>query len=259
MAVTLVSWNVNGLRAAGKKGFADWIAAGRYDVVGLQETKITSPEQLPPELASPTGYHSLWSCAKTKKGYSGVALFTRVKPKDSTDFLGRKEFDDEGRTLIADYGRFVLLNVYFPNGGGGPERLAYKLRFYDYFLGYIEKLKHIGRSVVFCGDVNTAHQPVDLARPKENQKNTGFLPEERAWIDKLVSLGWVDTFRHFYPDRAGAYSYWDIKSRARERNVGWRIDYFFITPDLLPFLCQSFILPEVTGSDHCPVGITLDF
>jgi exodeoxyribonuclease-3 len=171
--------------------------------------------------------------------------------------IGVKRFDDEGRIIIGHYGDLVLLNVYFPNGGGGPERLKYKLEFYDAFLVYIEKLRKKDKKVIFCGDVNTAHEEIDLARPKENQENTGFLPEERSWIDELVYHGYIDTFRHFHPEKTGAYSYWDMKTHARERNVGWRIDYFFVGSDLAPLLRGAGILAHVEGSDHCPIFLDL--
>lgn len=252
----LVSWNVNGLRASAKKGFLNWLYESGADVVGLQETKAEA-EQLPEEVRNPVGYHAYFTHSKGRKGYSGVALYSKTKPEKVEYGIGIPKFDDEGRIIIGHYGDLVLLNVYFPNGGGGPERLQYKLEFYDAFLNHIEGLRKEGKKVVFCGDVNTAHEEIDLARPKENEKNTGFLPEERAWIDELTYHGYVDTFRHFYPHKEGVYSYWDMKTAARERNVGWRIDYFFIAPEILPKLKSAGIAPHVYGSDHCPVWIEL--
>ena len=161
--------------------------------------------------------------------------------------------------LRLDYGEFLLYNVYFPNGRSSEERLAYKMKFYDAFLEHIESERQAGRNIVFCGDVNTAHHEIDLARPKENQKTSGFLPEERAWMDKLTGSGYVDTFRKFVPDENGHYSYWDMMSRARDRNVGWRIDYFFVNEELADRVSNAFILPDVMGSDHCPVGLELSF
>lgn len=252
----LVSWNVNGLRAAAKKGFLDWLYESGADVVGLQETKAEAV-QLPEEVRNPRGYHAYFTHSKGRKGYSGVGLYSKTKP-DKVEFgIGIPKFDDEGRIIIGHYGDLVLLNVYFPNGGGGPERLKYKLEFYDAFLKHIEHLRKLGKKVVFCGDINTAHEEIDLARPKENEKNTGFLPEERAWIDELTYHGYIDTFRHFSPDKVGAYSYWDMKTAARDRNVGWRIDYFFVAPEILPKLKSAGISPNVYGSDHCPVWIEL--
>ena len=170
---------------------------------------------------------------KSKGGYSGTAIYTKQEPKEVKYGMGVPKFDNEGRIVTAHYENLIVSNIYFPNGGQGPERLQYKLEFYEAFLEYVENLRKTN-SVVWGGDVNTAHEEIDLARPKENQETTGFLPEERAWLDEVVACGWVDTFRHFYPEKEGAYSYWDMKTRARDRNVGWRIDYLFASPDLLP-------------------------
>ncbi len=253
--IRLVSWNVNGLRAVYKKGFLDWFADELPDVLCLQEIKAME-EQLPFELRSVPGYTPYYDSAE-RKGYSGVALYTSPEPQEVRCGFGDKRFDGEGRTLAADYGSFVLFNVYFPNGGQGPERLQYKLDFYESFLASIEKLRKKGRHIVVCGDVNTAHREIDLARPKENRKNTGFLPEERAWIDRLLEAGYIDTFRMFSSE-AGQYSWWDMKTRARERNVGWRLDYFFVSESLRDKVKSAGIMPEVTGSDHCPVELTLE-
>lgn len=251
-----VSWNVNGLRAAAKKGFLEWLYETEPDFLGLQETKAEAV-QLPEVVRSPKGYYAHFSHSKGRKGYSGVALYSKTKPDKVEYGIGIPGFDDEGRVVIGHFGDVVLLNIYFPNGGGGPERLKYKLEFYDAFLDYIEKLRKKGKKVIFCGDVNTAHEEIDLARPKENEKNTGFLPEERAWIDELINHGYVDTFRHFYPRKAGAYSYWDMKTAARERNVGWRIDYFFVAPELVSKISAVGISENVYGSDHCPVWLEM--
>jgi len=250
----LLSWNVNGLRAVHRKGFLDWFLAERPHVLCLQETKA-SEEQLPPELINVTGYQSYFRSGK-RKGYSGVALYTRVKPRKVDFGFGVERFDVEGRTIAADYGPFILLNVYFPNGGASEERLQYKLDFYDDFLDYLDGLRRRRKKVVLCGDVNTAHKEIDLARPKQNVNNTGFLPEERAWITRLIEHGFIDTFRMFDKE-PGNYSWWDMKTRSRERNVGWRIDYFFVSKNLKKNLKAAYILPEVMGSDHCPVGIDL--
>ena len=252
----MMSWNVNGLRAVTKKGFVEWLYETSPDVLCLQEIKAEA-EQLSEEARNPRGYFSYFSSCRIRKGYSGVALYSKIKPDLVEYGIGIKKFDDEGRIIIGHYGDLVLLNIYFPNGGRGPERLKYKLEFYDAFLLYVEKLRKKGKKVVFCGDVNTAHEEIDLARPKENEKNTGFLPEERAWVDEIVYGGYIDSFRHFYPHKDGAYSYWDMKSAARERNVGWRIDYFFVASEVLSKLKGAGILPNVTGSDHCPVYIEL--
>ena len=252
----LISWNVNGIRAIAKKGFFEWMAKESPDILCLQETKA-HPEQLTEDFLKPHGYHSFWSAAE-KKGYSGVAIYTKKEPKSVSKGLGIEEFDAEGRTLIADYGDFVLFNIYYPNGGAGNKRVPFKMRFYDAFLGKIEKLRKAGKKLIITGDVNTAHTEIDLARPKENVKNTGFLPEEREWMTKFVKCGYVDTFRH-YVKEGGHYSWWDYKTGARARDVGWRIDYFFVSKNLLPHLKNAFILKDVLGSDHCPVGIELKY
>ncbi|MEK7538684.1 MAG: exodeoxyribonuclease III [Patescibacteria group bacterium] len=252
----IISWNVNGLRAVHKKGNFGEIFKSSPDILCLQETKCEA-EQLPEEVRNPAGYVSYFSHSKTRKGYSGVAVFSRTQPIKVEEGMGIKDMDQEGRLLVLYYNDFVLLNCYFPNGGGGPERLKYKLAFYDHFLAFIEKLRKDGHKVVVCGDVNTAHEEVDLARPKENEKNTGFLPEERAWIDELIYSGYVDIFRHLHPHTRDAYTYWDMKTGARNRNVGWRIDYFFVSPDLLPRVKHATILADVFGSDHCPIVLEL--
>lgn len=254
--MNIVSWNVNGLRAVHKKGNWNWFLKEKPDILCLQETKAL-PEQLPEEVRNVPGYHSYFDFPKEKKGYSGVAIYTKIKPEKVEYLMGVPTLDNEGRLLALYFEKFVLINVYFPNGGGGPVRLKYKLDFYDEFLKYIERLKKSGKSIVFCGDINTAHTEIDLARPKENEKNTGFLPIERAWLDKIVSKGYIDTFRMFYPDKVGAYSYWDMKTFARDRNVGWRIDYFFISSDLKSKITKAGIHESVLGSDHCPIFIDI--
>ncbi len=240
-----------------KKGAWDYFHKSGADVFCLQETKAEA-EQLPDDLRNPKGYFSHFSHSKGRKGYSGVAVFSKEEPIKVSEVMDVPTHDQEGRLLITYYEDFVLLNVYFPNGGGGPERLDYKLCYYDAFLEYINKYKKLGYEIIFCGDVNTAHHAVDLARPKENEKNTGFLPIERAWIDKLEEHGWVDTFRHFHPDTKDAYTYWDQKTFARDRNVGWRIDYFFVNEEFLPQVKKSEIMKDILGSDHCPILLEVD-
>lgn len=252
----LVSWNVNGIRACHKKGCFNWFFEYTPDIFCLQEVKA-SPDQIPDAMKSPLGYHAYFDDSKLKKGYSGVAVYSKVEPLAVEYGIGDKKFDIEGRCIGLKFKDFWLFNVYFPNGGGGPERLAFKLAYYDRFLKKIENLCKKGESVIFCGDVNTAHKEIDLARPKENEKNTGFLPIERAWLDSVVSLGYIDTFRFFYPEKTGAYTYWDQKTFARDRNVGWRIDYFFMSPDLTARLKTTEIFDRILGSDHCPIGITI--
>lgn len=252
----IISWNVNGLRAIHKKGNWSEIMRKGPDILCLQETKAEA-EQLPEEVRNPEGYFSYFSHSKMRKGYSGVAVYSRTKPEKVEEGMGVKDMDKEGRLLVLYFSDFVLLNCYFPNGGGGTERLKYKLDFYDYFLDFINKLRKKGHKVIVCGDVNTAHEEIDLARPKENEKNTGFLPEERAWIDELTYSGYVDIYRYLHPNTQGAYTYWDMKTGARMRNVGWRIDYFFISPDLLKFVKHAIIMSEFAGSDHCPIILEL--
>ena len=254
--IKILCWNVNGVRAAVKKGFLEWLQKESPDILCLQETKA-SPDNLTTELLEPPGYKTYWNYPE-RKGYSGVATFSRQKPVKTQNSLGVKEFDSEGRVIISEYLEFTLCNLYFPNGKQSAERLQYKMDFYDAFFNYLEPLRKRGDKIIFCGDVNTAHQEIDLARPKENQKISGFLPEERAWLDNIAAHGYIDTFRHFHKE-AGQYTWWDMKTGARARNVGWRIDYFFITENLLNNIEKAFIMPEVTGSDHCPIGLILKF
>lgn len=256
--ITLLSWNVNGIRAVYKKGFLDWLERAHPDILCLQETRA-EPDQLPWDLRQPLDYDSYWNASTRKRGYSGTGLLTRQKPLDVAFGLGDPEFDQEGRTIIARYPTFTLINCYFPNGSRDHSRVPFKLAFYDAFLKKCEQLRADGQAVIFCGDVNTAHEEIDLARPKSNQNTTGFLPEERAWLDEVVKAGYVDTFRSFHPDLAGQYTWWSMPTRARERNVGWRIDYFFVAAEVMPRVRDAFILPDVTGSDHCPVGIELEW
>ena len=254
MTIRLISWNVNGIRAVSRKGALDWFLHEKPDILCLQETKARR-EQVPRELRDVEGYH-LYMSTPERKGYSGVALFTKMELRSVTYDLGVEEFDWEGRVIEADYGDFILLNVYFPNGKASPERLRYKMDFYNHFLAHVDGLRKKGRNVAICGDVNTAHKKIDLARSGPNSKVSGFLPVERAWIDELLSHGFSDTFRLFNSEPEN-YSWWDYKSRARERNVGWRIDYFFVDTELSERVASAFILTHVMGSDHCPVGIEL--
>jgi len=248
----IFSWNVNGLRAVCKKGFLSWFQKEKPDILCIQETKLTE-DQIPEEIKKVEGYYTYFSSAD-QKGYSGVGLFTKEKPERIQSGLGIKKFDKEGRVLIADYKKFLLFNVYFPNGKVSKERLDYKMDFCDAFLHHVDELKKEGKKLIICGDLNTAHTEIDLARPKENKKVSGFLPEERAWMDQLIAHGFIDTFRMFHKG-PGHYTWWDLKSRARERNVGWRIDYFFVSNSLRGDIKSAFILTEVLGSDHCPIGI----
>jgi exodeoxyribonuclease-3 len=250
----IFSWNVNGLRAVVKKGFFDWLESEAPDVVCLQEIKART-EDLDETILKPKGYHAFWNPAE-RKGYSGVAIFTKKKPVAVHLGMGIERFDCEGRILRVVFKDFDLFSVYFPNGTSGEERLQYKMEFYDAFLDHCEELRVQGRELVITGDVNTAHKPIDLKNPKANQKNSGFLPEERAWVDKFVEHGYVDSFRAFNeaPDQ---YTWWSYRFNVRARNIGWRIDYFFVTEGLMKKVKDSFITPEVMGSDHCPIGLDI--
>lgn len=250
----IISWNVNGIRAIAKKGLLDYIHEDAPDILCLQETKAHEV-QLDETLTKIEGYQAAF-CAGERKGYSGVATYTKIAPLSIRRGLEMDPaFDQEGRILIHEYEEFFLYNIYFPNGRASAERLDFKLRFYDAFLEHMEATrKQSGKHIVVCGDYNTAHKEIDLARPRENQKISGFLPVERAWMDKLVEHGYVDTFRQFNQEPQ-QYTWWDTITRARERNVGWRLDYFFVNQEALPRVKDAFILQQVMGSDHCPVGI----
>lgn len=251
----LMSWNVNGIRAVQKKGFIDWLQATQPDILALQETKA-HPDQLDEALLKPLGYHTYWASAE-RKGYSGVAIYSKIEPKAVQVGLGFEKYDREGRTLIADYGDFVFLNAYFPNGGNENERVPYKMEYNEDFLAYCNQQVAAGKGVIFCGDVNTSHKPIDLSRPKQNEKISGFLPEERAWMDRVVEAGYYDSYRLFYPDKVGAYSWWSMRTGGRPKNVGWRLDYFFVSANLTERIVTADINNDVLGSDHCPVSLVL--
>ncbi len=252
--LVLESFNVNGIRAVERKGFIDWAKSSKINILCLQETKAHR-EQLSEELLNIEGYESYFNSGE-RKGYSGVAVYSSLKPKKVvTEFPGI--LNDEGRVIQLDYAGFSLLNVYFPNGKKNAERLAYKMDFYHSFRSYVAEVRAKGSEVLVCGDVNTAHKEIDLARPKANEKTSGFLLQEREWIDEFLADGFVDTFRVF-DRRPNQYSWWDMKSRARERNVGWRIDYWFCSEGLSKGLRGAYIKPEVVFSDHSPVGLVLE-
>jgi exodeoxyribonuclease-3 len=252
----IVSWNVNGLRAVHRNGYwLPFLKGAKPDIFCFQEVKA-EPDQLPEEVLNASGFSAFFSPSKLKKGYSGVAIYSRIEPLSVIYGMGIKEFDDEGRLVGAEYDDFWLLNIYFPNGGRGPDRLDFKLRYYEAFLAFCEGLRK-SKPVIFCGDVNTAHFPVDLARPKENANTTGFLPIERKWLDEVVEAGYVDTFRDKHPQQSEAYTYWDTFTHARERNVGWRIDYFFVAKEFLKHVKKAEIHSDIFGSDHCPISITI--
>jgi exodeoxyribonuclease-3 len=255
--IRLFSWNVNGLRSCGSKGFPEWLAAEQPDVLGLQETRAL-PEQLPSEIREPDNYHT-WIHSAEKKGYSGVGLYSKITPESVIlGGLDEERFNSEGRLIIADYGSFLFYTGYFPNGGNDLSRVPYKLDFSEAVLQHAEAQRKTGKSIVICGDVNTAHQEIDLANPKSNKRNTGFLPEEREWVSRFLEHGYIDIFRHLNPETTGAYSWWSNREGVRERNVGWRIDSFFISEDLLDRVVDARIHSEVLGSDHCPISLTLD-
>ena len=248
----LISWNVNGYRAAAKKGFFDFLKVHKPDVCCIQEAKAMM-DQLTPDLANPAPYRFSLNSAE-RKGYSGVAAFCLKEPVSISDSFGVKKYDAEGRVQEIEFKSFRLFNVYFPNGKKDSDRLKYKMGFYRAFLKHLDSLGN--KRIVVCGDVNTAHTEIDLSHPKQNEKTSGFLPEERKWIDDLLDHGYVDSFRHFNTEPEN-YTWWDLRTRARARNVGWRLDYFFVSRDLVRYLKSAFILKDVMGSDHCPVGIEL--
>jgi exodeoxyribonuclease-3 len=255
--VRLVSWNVNGLRAVLKKDFTGAMDRLGADVFMVQETKLQEP-QLTPEMTGINGSETHWSFSTVKKGYSGVGAWTKTKPRAVRHGIGIPEFDDEGRILELAYDQFTLFNVYFPNGQQSDERLDYKLRFYEAFFDYTNALRERGRPVIICGDVNTAHNEIDLRHPKANAKRSGFLPVEREWLDRILSMGYVDTFRHLYPTEE-KYSWWSYRFNARKSNAGWRIDYFYVSRDILDngWIKDAWIDNDTFGSDHCPIGLDL--
>ena len=273
----IISWNVNGLRANVRKGCFDWFLNESPDFYCIQETK-SHPDQLEEGIRNPAGYYSYFDHSRGRKGYSGVAIYTKVKPSDVEYGLGISELDQEGRFLAAFYDgdsmselnkvndnifkkakidKLVILTIYFPNGGGGPDRLSFKLKYYEAFLKYINKWHKKGYEIIFCGDINTAHKEIDLARPKENETNTGFLPIERDWLTKFIESGYTDMFRYFFPDEIGKYTWWDMKTFARDRNVGWRLDYFFASKKVLQLVTKCRNLDEIFGSDHCPIELSI--
>lgn len=247
----LISWNVNGLRACVGKGFFEFVAAEQPDMLCLQETKL-QPEQAPPV----EGYWHYWNSAD-KKGYSGTALFSRTEPLAVTYGLGIDQHDHEGRVITAEYPDFYLVTVYVPNSQDGLKRLDYRMVWEDAFRAYVQALDH-KKPVIICGDMNVAHQEIDLKNPKTNRKNAGFTDQERAKMTELLDAGFVDTFRHFYPDTQGVYSWWSYRFQARQKNAGWRIDYFLVSERLINRVKAARILTDVLGSDHCPVVIEIE-
>ena len=248
----IISWNINGIRAIYKKNFLDWFIATNADIVCLQEIKAQK-EQIPSDLLAQKDYYLYFNQA-VKKGYAGVAVFTKQKPLKVEYKLGLNRFDQEGRILQLEYPSFILINVYLPHGGRQKENLDYKLKVYDYLLEYLQKSKD--RNIILIGDFNIAHQDIDLARPRQNQNNIMFTLEERQQIDKIINLGFLDSFREFHKE-GSHYTWWPYMAKARQRNLGWRIDYIFISKELTKNLKDAFILSEVMGSDHCPIGIEI--
>lgn len=255
---SIVSWNVNGIRAVEKKGFLDWLALESPDVLCLQETKAHRG-QLTQELIEPvlsTGNYRSWFSSAKKAGYSGTAIYSKTEPLDVRT-MGYPEFDDEGRVIMAEYADTVVISAYFPNSQEAGARLGYKLDFCQAMLETCDKLVASGKNIILCGDYNIAHKPIDLANPKTNEGNPGYLPAERAWMDAFTAAGYVDTFRAFCAEPK-QYTWWSYRFHAREKNIGWRIDYTCVNPAFMPRVTGSVILPDVHGSDHCPVKLTYE-
>lgn len=246
----IISWNVNGIRANYKKGFLDFIKKEKPDILCLQEIKAEA-YQFPEEVLNLSGYEYFINSAK-RKGYSGTMILSKIKPKDYSFSLGAKKFDEEGRFIRLDFAKFSIINFYIPQGGRKKENLLYKLESYKKIFLYLKKIDK--RNLILVGDFNIAHEEIDLARSKENKNNIMFTPEERKMIDRLIDIGFIDTFRHFNKDGEN-YSWWPYFANARERNLGWRIDYVFVSKPLTKSLKNAFILKDVYGSDHCPIGI----
>jgi exodeoxyribonuclease III len=256
MNLSLATWNVNGIRACVKKGFLDVVESLGVDLLCLQEVRA-KVDQLPKELSGLDGYEAHWFPAE-RPGYSGVGCLTKKKPDKVIDGIGVEEFDVEGRTQQIVFEDIVVINSYVPNGGRDLSRVDYKLRYYEHLLKQSQVWESEGKGVVMTGDWNTCHQPIDLARPKGNVKNTGFLPEEREWISRMISSGYGDAFREEYPEKEGAYSWWSQRGGAREKNVGWRLDYFLVSPNLKSRSGSNQIHPDLLGSDHCPVSMVIE-
>ena len=253
-SIEIISWNVNGIRAVANKEALKWIDEKQPDILCLQEIKALE-SQIPDDLFDKK-YNEIIVNSAAKKGYSGTMTWSNLQ----SDYNSTCPYIDtlaECSIVETHYGDIALFNVYFPNGQKDEERLAHKMKFYDDFLAYCQKLREDGKSIIICGDVNTAHREIDLKNPKANSKTSGFLPIERAWIDKLLDQGYIDTFRYVNGDEPDRYSWWSYRASARLKNVGWRIDYFFISEDLAENLEDAFILDHITGSDHCPVGIRI--
>jgi exodeoxyribonuclease-3 len=255
MRYKIISYNVNGLRAAVNKGFSDWLKIENPDMICIQETKLQAG-QVDLAIFESLGYKCYWHYA-VKKGYSGVALFTKPIPIHVDYGIGIAQCDNEGRTIIADYGKFVLISAYFPSGTSGDERQDIKMKWLDDFYNFVYKLRESKPNVIVSGDYNICHKPIDINHPERHENYSGFLPEERAWMDKFTNSGFVDSFRVFN-NKPNEYSWWSYRANSREKNLGWRIDYHMVTEPLKPALQSASILSNITHSDHCPVVVELD-
>ena len=257
MSIKLVSWNVNGIRAVSKKeDFWSWFEDDDSDIINFQEVRATQ-EQIPKKLAEIDGFHKFYNEAE-KKGYSGVGTYSKIKPLSVTKGLGVEELDNEGRVLKIEYPDFILFNIYFPNSGKEGSRLDFKVQFCNEILSQLVELKNEGKNLVITGDYNIAHNPIDVYNPKNCEGKSGYLPEERAWLDELEEAGFVDTFRMF-DEGEGNFTWWSYRFKARERNSGWRLDYFFVNEEIKDNVKAAKILADIYGSDHCPVTLELDF
>jgi exodeoxyribonuclease III len=252
--VKITTWNVNGYRAVLRKDALKWIEDVAPDILCLQEIKVQL-DQISEEEANIDGYRGIWNPAE-RKGYSGVAAFYQKDPDEVQKGMGIEKFDSEGRLIRIKYPDFYLYNIYFPNGGQGNKRVVFKLEFFEKLLQICDELHQNGENIIITGDFNTAHNEIDLANPKSNQKNTGFLPEERAWIDKYLEHNFVDAFRELYPERED-YTWWTYRFNSRERDIGWRLDYFLLSKSLMDAVEDVVIHKDIMGSDHCPVSLIL--
>lgn len=254
--IKILSWNVNGIRAIEKKGFFEWLHSEQPDILCLQEIKADY-KQLSDELRDIDYYHTFWNSA-IKDGYSGTAVLSKEKPIKVQNGFGIKKFDNEGRFILVEYPEFILINSYFPSGGKDNKRADFKIDFHNAFLKQVIDLKEENKTILFCGDVNIAHTEIDLANPKSNKKKSGFLEQERLWINTIIDNDFVDTFRYFHPNKEKCYTWWSYLNNARNNNSGWRIDYFFIDNKSIEKVKESFIMSEIKGSDHCPIGIKME-
>ena len=251
----IITYNVNGLRAAVGKGLPEWLAQEQPDVLCLQETKL-QPEQYPAEAFEALGYKA-WLFSAQKKGYSGVAILSRREPDHVEYGMGIEKYDNEGRFIRADFGDLSVISVYHPSGTSGDERQAFKMEWLEDFQKYVMELQKSRPNLILCGDYNICHEPIDIHDPVRNAKNSGFLPEEREWMSLFLESGFTDTFRYFHPEEPHQYTWWSFRANARNNNKGWRIDYCMVSPEVIPLLKDAYILPQVKHSDHCPAVVEL--